>query len=494
MLGNESEAQAPLSDKGDFSWTAGDIEAPASETQTPTLTVKSDFEADITADANDGSGVLSHWKLSIASPTTLNSWLLLQNGGAIDESSTMTAGDNPEGGPDIANGGNAGSLTLTGKGVLTKTADSGSASINVPVHLDANDGDVLLDGGTLNLGDGGSSGSIAMRLTILPGAALALNGVSLSAGTTGSGLGTVAIENGTTKVASSLDLALALQVCSGEAQLANSSLLTVDGLTLCGGNLGDTSHQQGSLLDKGDFFWTAGDIEAPTSEATMPTLTVASGYKANITADANDGYGVLNHWNLSIASPTTLNSWLLLQNGGAIDESSTMTAGDNPEGGPDIANGGNAGSLTLSSKGVLTKAADNGTATIGVAVVNKGTIDAPEGNLSLSSLKNAARLNLTTGLVSISGDYSSSNAPVIALKVTSATHGELTVGDDASITGTLKIKTKSNYLPAIGSSITVLSAGGSSGVFSKVDGSQLDGEHWTPSYSGSGVELEAVPG
>jgi hypothetical protein len=149
QLGDTTNVQGSLTDKGDFSWTGGFFYAPASQQTRPALTVSSGHTAVINFFNPDSNG-LDRWNLSFASPLSVGSstHIGFQNGGGITASSTVTFADETTGNADIVDAGSAGPFTLTGTGVLTKTSTTGTATIDVPV---VSAGIVRAGGGVLSL-------------------------------------------------------------------------------------------------------------------------------------------------------------------------------------------------------------------------------------------------------------------------------------------------------------------------------------------------------
>jgi hypothetical protein len=60
--------------------------------------------------------------------------------------------------------------------------------------------------------------------------------------------------------------------------------------------------------------------------------------------------------------------------------------------------------------------------------------------------------------------------------------------------GTLNIQTAGNYLPTVGTTITIVSASQRTGTFAKITGTSLPGEHWAVSYKSAQVALKAMSG
>jgi uncharacterized repeat protein (TIGR01451 family) len=459
-IGDGTDAEASLTDTGDFSWTSGFFQAPGSQSPMPVFTVPSGHTVDIVGQNNANGQQLGHWTLSLASPLSYSGLLYIGAGGAITESSTATLAD----GADLDNYSGAGPFTLTGKGTLTKAGTSGTATIGVPLNAVNAGGSTSVPGGTLNLAGGGT---IAVPWTVSPGATLDLNSFTLAKGTAGAGTGAVQIYGGTTTVTAAATLANPLTLVNGELNLASTASFKVAGFSLEGGQLGNTSNVQGRLIDDGNFSWTSGFFQAPASQAPQPVLTVTSRHTADIVGQNNANGQQFGSWTLSVASPLSI-SGLLYVSGGAITASSTVTLAD----GADLDNYEGTGPFTLTGKGTLTKATTSGTAVIGMPVINAGTVRAGGGLLYLASLANTGTLNLAEGTVGISSAYAparnSKLAVTIAGTTAGTTYGQLQVNNTTTLAGSLMITTK-HFSPKTGQVFTVTaSSGTSSGRFTSV--------------------------
>ncbi|MGO9196841.1 MAG: hypothetical protein ACLQK4_06905, partial [Acidimicrobiales bacterium] len=72
-----------------------------------------------------------------------------------------------------------------------------------------------------------------------------------------------------TTLISELRSSAPLAITGGELGLTDAAATgnTVAGFSMSGGQLGDTTNAQGSLIDTGDFSWTAGSFHAPAGES-----------------------------------------------------------------------------------------------------------------------------------------------------------------------------------------------------------------------------------
>jgi hypothetical protein len=295
-----------------------------------------------------------------------------------------------------------------------------------------------------------------------------------------------------TTLISELRSSAPLAITGGELGLTDAAATgnTVAGFSMSGGQLGDTTNAQGSLIDTGDFSWTAGSFHAPAGESPQPTFTQSSSTNAATIADPD----FLDNWNLDLGSPLGVSGVFAFENGGSITESNTVTLADDTF----INDGGSAGPFTITGAGTLTKAATSGTAVVGVPVASAGTVMAGGGALILSSLTNTGTLDLATGIVSISSSYSPADGSALAVTLAGTTagttYGQLEVAGTTTLAGSLVITTASGFIPTIGQTFAITeSAVSSTGNFSSVV------EHDSPSGLGyletgtpSGVVLTAT--
>ena len=164
-----------------------------------------------------------------------------------------------------------------------------------------------------------------------------------------------------------LDVSGSLGIGGGELNLAATGN-KVGSFFMSGGQLGDTTNVQGSLVVEGIFDWIGGSFFAPVSQSPVPRLKASAGSTDNISGADNisNQEGVVNHWTLAIASPISVSYTHL-------DVYKRQ----------DLVDDGSAGSLTITSTGMLTKALTSGTAAVGIPVDISGSVDVPAGVLNL---------------------------------------------------------------------------------------------------------------
>jgi hypothetical protein len=241
--GDLNEPQGSLTDTGSFAWTAGNIEAPLTQTNEPTLTVSSTT----LAGSIDNPNLLDHWNLQFAGNLQVGqSDFSMANGGAIDVAGNVAF----DGGVTINDSTSSGPFSVGASGSLTNTA--GTTVLKVPVDV-AGTTDVASGG--LSVGADSVTGSIA-GFDVATGATLSINNVKITGGSNSGGgtlylFGTVAdaaplqvsnvsLQSGTTTLNDAIDCA-SLTISSGELNVAASGGL-VGSLDMTGGQIGDTTN------------------------------------------------------------------------------------------------------------------------------------------------------------------------------------------------------------------------------------------------------------
>ncbi len=503
QLGDTTNNQGSFTDTGSFSWTSGVIEAPTSQSPQPVVT---DTSTSVPATISNVEA-LSNWNLHFDGPMSITAaWF--QNGGGITEAGAATLNN----GAYITANGNPspGTFTLTNTASLT-VGSGASASATVSVPIAAATATVTVPAGdTLNLGNAPNSGSVG-NFTVGNGGTLGLDNVNIAGSTTNSGLGTVNFSgtvadnaaldvanadviNGVTTANAALTLAGTLSITGGELSIPSSVTGSqVGGFALSGGQLGDTTNNQGSFTDTGSFSWTSGVIEAPTSQSPQPVVTDTS---TSVPATISN-VEALSNWNLHFDGPMSITAaWF--QNGGGITEAGAATLNN----GAYITANGNPspGTFTVTSTGSLTTTGPGASASVNVPVSNAGTVTSGDGDLTLASLTNTGTLNLGKGIVAISSSYAPASGSTLAVTVGGTTagtnYGQLQVNGNTTLNGTLAITTSNSFTPSIGNVFTVSTqtSGTSSGAFSAVTQSGTpSGYTYDENGTSAGVTLTYEP-
>ena len=139
------------------------------------------------------------------------------------------------------------------------------------------------------------------------------------------------------------------------------------------------------------------------------------------------------------------------------------------------------GTLTAPSSLTLTKGTIQGQGTIAAAVTSNAVVIAGDATT-------------TPGKLTITGSYTQNATGSLDVDITGTTVGtqysQLAVSNGASLNGILNIKRKAGFVPAIGTSFTILTASAVSGKFATVNGAAINSaEHFVVNYSGNAVTL-----
>lgn len=134
--------------------------------------------------------------------------------------------------------------------------------------------------------------------------------------------------------------------------------------------------------------------------------------------------------------------------------------------------------------------------------LSKGTIQG-QGTLAAavtsSAIIIAGDAATKPGKLTMTGSYTQTATGTLDIAVNGATVGtqysQLAVSNGASLSGTLSIKRKASFVPAIGTSFTILTASVVSGQFTTVKGSAINSaEHFAVDYASNAVTLTVVSG
>jgi hypothetical protein len=284
---------------------------------------------------------------------------------------------------------------------------------------------------------------------------------------------------------------------TGTLNAAANSTINVNNtfLNLVSGTLtGGTYSVTGILTIPGNI--TTNDakitLTGTASQILNPNTTALAGFVTN---------GALGSFSLAggqsfTAAGTFTNSGVV-----TIAKGSIFTVG---AGGMYVQNSGKTtvnGELTLSSAdGSVNDSEsgpDAGTAVIRIA---RGSLLGNGGNIaaSVSSSGTVVPGSITTaGKLAVTGAYSQSSTGALNANLTGTSAGEfslLHVTGAATLSGTLNIELLNSFVPAIGDTFEILTAGKVSGTFGTVNGTVINGsEQFTVTYNSNNVTLTVVP-
>jgi hypothetical protein len=144
------------------------------------------------------------------------------------------------------------------------------------------------------------------------------------------------------------------------------------------------------------------------------------------------------------------------------------------------------GTLTAPTAFTLTKGTLEGAGTIASSVTSNAVVVAGDATTK-------------PGKLTITGGYTQNATGTLDVDITGATVGtqysQLAVSNGASLNGKLIIKRKASFVPAIGSTFTILTASAISGQFVTITGVAINAaEHFAVDYSSNAVTLAVVAG
>ncbi len=348
---------------GSLTWSGGTLSGTGNTTVTQgaTLTLSGGSKTlDHRGFTNAGTGM---WQGTGSFQITNGAVFL--NQGSFDDQNNQSVSDN------------AG--TFTNSGTFTKSAGTGTTSFGTTFN---NNGRVLVQVGTVNLTNGGSSGG---TFTVAAQATLQFGGgtSTLTPNATVSGAGLVNVTSGTVNVNGSLNVTGTTQVAggtanfnhaaaslgtvtisNGTANFSTGAALTIATLTFSGGTLTGSDNLTVTTLN-----WSGGG----TMSGTGATIVPAGSGHLNLTANANK---TLNR------TLTNLGKWTYIGNSG-IGGTGTINNGGSFE---DQSNPTFSGGLVFNNSGTYLKSPGTNTTKFQdtVAFNNAGTVTVMSGTLDLA--------------------------------------------------------------------------------------------------------------
>jgi hypothetical protein len=131
---------------------------------------------------------------------------------------------------------------------------------------------------------------------------------------------------------------------------------------------------------------------------------------------------------------------------------------------------------------------------------NGGSVFGNGGNLSADVSSSAALTPAdsatTTGALGIGGNYTQNSTGALNIRIASATaYNQLAISGSATLGGTLNIGRLGGYVPPVGATFTILTAGSVAGQFATVKGTGINGsEHFVVNYNAASVMLTVASG
>jgi hypothetical protein len=407
----------------------------------------------------------------------------------------------------------AGLIRNTATGTINRTTSTGTVTLQAQFE---NDGDANFESGTTLVRGAGSSSTGTFDVSA--GATFKVNSQTLtigspgsitSTGTVGTASATLAIGDGATLDAQTVDLAGgSLSVATGatatttELDAAGATRTGAGTLAVGGGASsiattsfiggGTTTFAPGSTVS-----WSANTVlqsGAPTLVSLRGTTTIATASAntvsvggtlenqgtLNITADTsfqsngaglirNTASGAINRTagtgTLSVETPLQNAGLLHLQTGTTTTGTFTQTAGST---------GVSAGATLTSNALVLQGGSLGGAGTLGGTITNSGGTLKP-GN--------------SPGALTMSGTYTQQAGGTLEVEITGTApgtdpgHDRITHSGTVNLGGTAQIVLGGGFIPAPAALFTVISAPTVNGTFATVTGPQVAGRSWAGSVT-----------
>jgi hypothetical protein len=304
-------------------------------------------------------------------------------------------------------------------------------------------------------------GTLGGTFSIATGATIEFQSATTDVTGTGSGSGTFLVDGGTV-LACAINTPVDLQ--SGELD-PRGSACSLTNLDMTGGTLGDPSSTATvGLTYTGTFTWTGGNFEAPAGISSQPVLAQSGTAADTITTPAAH----INNWSFELDGPLALSGTFYAENGASVTVSGVATLSS----GTDLSyQGGSLGSFTIESGGSLDL--PSASATIGIPVVNDGTVSVGTGKLSVGSTFSS--ISGSTLTFTISGTTAGTN------------QGQVDITGAMTIAGTLDVTT-SGLTPTAEEQFTIAEFASESGSFCTTS----DPGYGAPAISSSEIVLTAV--
>jgi len=402
---------------------------------------------------------------------------------------------------------NGGTLTTTGTGIIQSQNGVLDGTVNVPTNagtLDVASGYDLFIQGTIN-----NTGTISVTgnscvilnqpstltgsgtLNMGSGSCIFGSGNSFTNASTIQGEGTIGdsnpmpITNTGTIIANQPNATLF--ITPNATGFTNNGTLIVDaGSTL--DITGLLTNLAKGTLSKG-IYNIAGTLDIQGKITTNASNITLSALGAEI-FDAFDGVNAL-------AGLTQNKGTLALQNGASI----TTTTNFSNKGTLAIGAGSGftaGGTFTQTAKTVTV----DGGLTAPAVTVKKGTLQG-QGILLAAVTSDATVIagdaTNKSGVLTVGGTYTQNATGILDVAINGTQLGsqysQLTVSNGASLNGTLSIKLKKGFVPAVGTNFTILTASVVTGQFATVKGTSINSnEHFAVNYNSGSVTLTVASG
>jgi hypothetical protein len=280
-----------------------------------------------------------------------------------------------------------------------------------------------------------------------------------------------------------------LNIGSGSTFDVNGNLTNFSSNTLTGGTYGITGTLQ---FNNADIVTNAANI---TLNGTSSKIINQSSVNAltNFANNASTGsFTLAGSQSLTTSGGSFTNNGLL-----TISKGSTFTVGNG--GTISVAVNYTQAAGTTQVDGTLTSTTSSTTPTL---TVSGGTLDGA-GALTYTVVDSGTVLpgdsKTSTAALKITGPYTQSSGGALDISIGGKTAGtqydQLNVTGAAGVNGTLNLSLVNSFVPAVGTTFTILNASSVSGAFATVNGTSINSsEHFTVTYNSNDVVLTVASG
>jgi len=405
---------------------------------------------------------------------------------------------------------NGGTLTTTGTGTFQTSSGTLDGTVNVPTNAGlftvAQFNNLLTKGTINNTGTIALGGCIGLeapttitgsgQVTMAPNSCFLTfsSGLTLTNQSTISGAGSIGDSN-------------PMPIANKGMIIANQStpLLIVPDATGFS-NTGTLVANAGSVLSiqglfknfakntlTGGTYSVAGTLQFQNANIVTNSANITlTGGAAKILNSFTNTSALANLATNSAKGVLSLQGGQVLSSGASVSNQGKLTIGTGSGFGVSNTYTQTAGTTTVD--GVLTAPA-------GISL-NKGSLvglGVVAASVTSSASVTAGDLPATPGKLTVNGSYTQTSTGTLNISVgglANGSFGQLAVSNGVSLSGTtLSIKRVNHFLPKIGDTFAIVTAGALSGQFVTVRGASINsGEHFQVNYSATGVTLKVVSG
>jgi hypothetical protein len=404
---------------------------------------------------------------------------------------------------------NGGTLTTSGTGTIQSENGVLDGTVNVPTNaglLQVNNFDLFLQGTVHNTGTIALTGNSCIilnkpstlsgsgRVTMASTTCIYGSGLAFTNQNTIEGAGSIGdsnpmpITNNGTIWATVASPLLIVPDASGFTN--NGRLIVQAGSTLTLKNLFNNLSNTGTLT--GGTYSLAGTLGFPNSVVTNDANITLTGTAAEILNTSSSTNALATMTGNAAAGVLSLASGQVFTTNGSMSNAGRVTVGLGSSFNPKGSYTQTAGQTTVDG----TLNAPTGLVLSGGTLLGAGTLAAV---VHSSAVVVAGDATTKAGELTVTGSYTQNTTGVLDVAiggtVVGSQYSQVKVSNGASLNGTLNIKLTNGFVPAIGETFTILSAGMRTGAFSTVNGTSINStEHFVVNYTATAVTLTVVSG